>query len=51
MDPLKSDDGHRDVFGAGINHFADQAIERGQKKVRLETGPHGISQYNIHTTN
>ena len=35
VDPLKSDDGNRDVFGAEINYFADQAIERGQKKSKI----------------
>ena len=49
VDPLKSDEGNRRVFGAGINHFADLAIEKGQKKVRLETVTHEILQYIIHT--
>ena len=35
VDPLKSDDGHREMFRAGIDHFADQAIEGDQKKVKI----------------
>ena len=34
MDPLKSHDGNRDVFSAGIESVVDKAIETGQKKVK-----------------
>ena len=35
VDPLKSDDGNREMFRAGIDNFADQAIEGEQKKVKI----------------
>ena len=51
VDPLKANDGHREVFSAGIDLFVDQAIEKDQKKVKtLEPGTDSFSQCNIQTT-